>query len=254
MLRTRVIPVLLLMDGGLVKTIRFRDPRYVGDPINAVRIFNEKEVDELILLNISRTTRNTGIPVREITDIASEAFMPMGFGGGIRTMNDLYAVFQSGFEKAILNTIACENTALVREAVREAGGQSIVVCIDVKKNLFGKYQVFADCGRKSTGLDLPTYVKHLEDIGVGEIIINSIDRDGTLSGYDNQLISAVARAVNIPVVASGGARGVNDFVLAVQHGASGVSAGSCFVFYGKHRAVLISYPEYATLESALNDI
>lgn len=252
MIRTRVIPVLLLLDEGLVKTVRFKDPKYVGDPINAVRIFNEKEVDELILLHISREQRKTGLPVKTMTTIASEAFMPLGYGGGISSMRDIYDVFQSGFEKAILNTAAWTNKSLVTTAAKEAGSQSIVVSLDVKKNLFGNYQVFVDCGSVATGINPVAYAKEMENLGAGEIIVNSIDRDGTQSGYDESLIASVASAVNIPVVACGGARGIPDFVSAVRSGASAVAAGSFFVFYGKHRAVLISYPEYAQLEAALH--
>jgi cyclase len=222
--------------------VKFKEPRYVGDPINAVKIFNEKEVDELILLNISRSSRDSGVPVDTITNIASEAFMPLGYGGGIRTMQDIYHVFQCGFEKVILNTIAWKDKNLVRMAVREAGSQSIVVCIDVKKNLFNKYQVHVDCGREATGMHPVEYAKQLEDLGVGEIIINSMDRDGTLAGYDETLISDITHSVNIPVVACGGARGIDDFISAVRCGASAVAAGSYFVFYGKHKAVLITYP------------
>ncbi len=251
MLRTRVIPVLLLLDKGLVKTIKFSNPRYVGDPINAVKIFNEKEVDELILLNISPSRRETGIPLREITDIASEAFMPLGYGGGISTMKDVYAVFQSGFEKIILNTAAWRDRELVKMAVAEAGGQSVVVSIDAKKNIWGKYEVYVDGGRKSTGINPVDYAKEIEGLGVGEIFINSMDRDGTQLGYDEPLITSVAQHVQIPVVACGGAKGVEDFVKAVRCGASAVAAGSYFVFYGKHKAVLISYPDYGMLEEAL---
>jgi len=253
LLRTRVIPVLLLLDDGLVKTTKFRSPRYVGDPINAVKIFNEKEVDELILLDIARD-RAGGMPVKEITDIASEAFMPLGYGGGIRSMNDIYTVFQCGFEKVILNTATFRTPDLVRAASREAGAQSIVACIDVKQNFIGKYQVYIENGTQGTGIHPITYAKQMEDLGAGEIIIQSIDRDGTQNGYDADLIASVADAVKVPVVACGGARGIDDFKAAIRAGASAVAAGSFFVFYGKHHAVLISYPDYTKLEEALNTV
>ncbi len=252
MLRTRVIPVLLLQDGGLVKTIKFKDSKYVGDPINAVKIFNEKEVDELILLNISRSRWNTKMDFTLLADIASEAFMPLGFGGGVRSMEDIYKLFHSGFEKVILNTEAWHHPEFIKTAVHEAGGQSIVASIDVRKNVFGKYQVFINSGKTGTGMQPVEFAGKMEDLGVGEILIHSIDRDGTQSGYDAALIHSVASAVDIPVVACGGARGIDDFIIAIQAGASAVAAGSFFVFYGKHRAVLISYPEYSALEAALN--
>jgi cyclase len=245
--------VLLLLDDGLVKTTKFKTPRYVGDPINAVRIFNEKEVDELILLDITRD-RKHGLPVREITDIASEAFMPLGFGGGIRSMDDVYKVFQCGFEKVILNTIAWTNPDIVRNASREAGAQSVVACIDVTKSFLGKYQVMINNGKTATGMHPVAYAKRMQDLGAGEIIVQSVDRDGTQTGYDEELIRSVASAVQVPVVACGGARGVEDFISAVRIGASAVAAGSYFVFYGKHKAVLISYPKYAVLEEALNSL
>src|SRR5690606_27335531 len=178
-MRARVIPLILLKDGGLVKTIKFDNPKYVGDPINAVRIFNDKEVDELILLHISPNRAKVPIPFKEVGDIASEAFMPMGFGGGVHTLHDVYRILHSGFEKVILNTAIRTDKAFVRAAVREAGSQSIVGSIDVKKNFWGQYEVFTDSGQIRAGSSPVEYARMVEDLGVGEIIVNAIDRDGT---------------------------------------------------------------------------
>ena len=252
MLRVRVIPVLLLKNGGLVKTIRFRDPKYVGDPINAVRIFNEKEVDELVLLNIDRD--QAPIPFEQLEEIASEAFMPLGYGGGFRNIEDIYRVLRMGFEKVILNTATVENEALIVQAAKEVGSQSVVACIDVKQNIWGKYDVLVDGGTRKIRRHPVQHARRMEELGAGEIIIQSIDRDGTRTGYDINLLGEIVEEVNVPVVACGGADSIDDFAAAVRAGASAVAAGSCFVFYGKHRAVLISYPDYGTLEQSLNNL
>jgi imidazole glycerol-phosphate synthase subunit HisF len=251
MIRPRMIPVLLLDGSGLVKTIKFKDPKYIGDPINAVRIFNEKEVDELVLLDITRTRHERGIQLQQIRDIASEAFMPMGYGGGIRTMQDVYQIFQSGFEKVILNTAVLKNRDLIHEAVKEVGSQSIVISIDVRKDLLGRYETYVNSGKDRMRKRPEDLAREMEDSGAGEIILNSIDRDGTREGFDLALIHNVAQSVHIPLVACGGAGSIQHFVDALQSGASAVAAGSLFVLHGKHRAVLISYPQYAELKSTL---
>ncbi len=248
MLRTRVIPVLLLKNAGLVKTIKFKNPKYVGDPINAVRIFNDKEVDELVFLDISATPNKRKPNFSLIKDIASEAFMPFAYGGGITDLHDIEKLFSIGVEKIILNSIAYKNPNLVSKAANIYGNQSIVVSIDVKKTLLQGQKIFTNCGTLKLNENLIYYVKKLEQLGAGEIIINSIDKDGTMSGYDIDLIKSVADAVRIPVVASGGAGNINDFQQAINQGnASAVAAGSMFVFNGPHRAVLISYPDYSKL-------
>jgi cyclase len=243
MLVARVIPCLLLKGNGLVKTVRFRNAKYVGDPINAVKIFNDKEVDELIFLDITATVENRPPPFDRVRDIASEAFMPLCYGGGLRSVEDAQRLFSLGVEKVALNSCAAEAPEFVRQIADTAGSQSVVVSMDVKKNLFGQYRVFTRRGTQSTRVDPVRYAEAMQASGAGEILLNAIDRDGTMSGYDLELIRRVTKAVDIPVVACGGARGVPDFAEAIKAGASAAAAGSVFVFTGKHRAVLISYPK-----------
>jgi len=251
-LNIRIIPSLLLKDGGLVKSVKFRDYKYVGDPINAVRIFNDKEADELVFLDIGAGAKGEGPDFDLLYDIASEAFMPFGYGGGIRNMEDVRRLFALGVEKIILNTIAFEQPNLIAEAAKFAGCSGVVVSIDVGRNLFGRYAVVTNSGRKRRSSDPSVYAKRCEELGAGEILLNSIPRDGTMTGYDLEMIKKLSEAVSIPVVALGGAGKMNDFVEAVEAGASAVAAGSMFVFHGKHRAVLITYPTYGELEGMLS--
>ncbi|MDX2048356.1 MAG: AglZ/HisF2 family acetamidino modification protein [Chitinophagaceae bacterium] len=251
MKRIRVIPVLLLQKGGLVKSIRFKDHKYVGDPINAVKIFNEKEVDEIVILDISATAEQRGPNMQQVREIAGEAFMPLGYGGGIKTIEQVKELIALGVEKVILNYSAFNNHSLISEAAKVIGSQSVVASIDVKKNWLGKYKVNVLNGTKNTGEGPVEFAKKMEAAGAGEIILNSIDRDGTFEGYDLPLVKEVSSAVHIPVVAMGGAGSVDDFTRAVQQGASAVAAGSLFVFQRPHRAVLISYPEQVELKKKL---
>jgi len=252
MLKTRVIPCLLLKGQGLVKTVKFKNPKYVGDPINAVKIFNDKEVDELVLLDIEATVGGRRPQFKLISEIASECFMPLSYGGGLRNLDDIKAIFNLGVEKVIINSYAIENPDFVREASRHYGSQSIVVAVDVKRNSFGKYEIFSFSGRKKTKLSLVDHVKEMERLGAGEIFLNSIDRDGAMEGYDIEMIKKVTDTVSIPAIASGGAGKISDFAEAVRKGgASAVAAGSMFVFHGKHRAVLITYPSIEELEKVL---
>jgi imidazole glycerol-phosphate synthase subunit HisF len=251
MLRHRVIPVLLLKNNGLVKTIRFKDPVYLGDPINAVKIFNEKEVDELILLDITATNEKREPNYRRIEDIVSESFMPIAYGGGITKLEQIEKLFKLGIEKVILNSIAHSNPALIKQATQIFGNQSIVVAIDIKKDFFGKINIFTHSGYRKQRIDLIQFLHLIEDLGTGEIFINSIDRDGTMKGYDINLIKQVSENVSVPVIASGGAGKIEDFLEAIEAGASAVSAGAMFVFQGIYRAVLISYPRYEELEKLM---
>jgi cyclase len=252
MLKTRVIPCLLLKGQGLVKTVKFRNPKYVGDPINAVKIFNDKEVDELIFLDIEATVEGRRPPIKLISEIASECFMPLSYGGGLRDLDDIKTIFNLGVEKVIINSYAIENSDFVREASRRYGNQSIVVAVDLKRNSFGKCEIFSLGGRKKTKLNLVDYVKEMEKVGAGEIFLNSIDRDGTMKGYDIEMIKRVTEAVSIPVIACGGAGKVTDLAEAItKGGASAVAAGSMFVFHGKHQAVLITYPSIDDLKEVL---
>ena len=248
MLRTRVIPCLLLKNGGLVKTVKFKDPTYVGDPINAVRIFNEKEVDELVFLDIGATPAGKGPNFALLADIASEAFMPFGYGGGITRIDEVKRLYALGVEKVIINSTAAQTPGLITEAAAMAGSSSVVASIDVRRKWTGNYTVWTHSGERNARREPGEYAQEMERLGAGEILLNSIDRDGTMSGYDLELIARVADAVRVPVVAVGGAGELAHFREAVDRGASAVGAGSMFVFHGRHRAVLITYPEYARLE------
>ena len=246
--KTRVIPVLLLRGKGLVKTVKFKDPKYIGDPINSVRIFNEKEVDELVFLDITATSEGRGPDFELLADIASEAFMPMAYGGGITSLDQVQRVFALGFEKVIIDTAAYTDPQLIKDAVAIYGSQSIVGCVDVRRTLLKRYELISHAGKSKQPVSLRDHVQDLERLGVGEIIVNAVERDGTQSGYDLKLIREVSSSVSVPVVACGGASSIDDFVAAVHDaGASAVAAGSLFVFVGPHRAVLINYPARAEL-------
>lgn len=248
MYRSRIIPALLLKDAGLVKTVRFKSPKYVGDPINAVRIFNDKEVDELMFLDISATPQSRRPPFELIEKIAGECFMPLGYGGGIRSIEDIKRILSLGVEKVVMNTKAVEDAEFVREAAGLFGSQSIVVSIDVKRTLFGGWEVFSHGGRKRTGLEPVGHAKKMEACGAGEIVVNSIDRDGTMQGYDLGVLKKISAAVNVPVITLGGAGSLAHLKEGIEAGgASASSAGSLFVFQGRHRAVLISYPSQSEL-------
>ena len=244
MKRIRIIPTLLLKGGGLVKTIKFKNPTYIGDPINAVKIFNEKEVDELILLDIYATRENREPNINKIAEIAGECFMPLGFGGGIKNLAQIKSILSAGVEKVILNSSTFSNLSLISDAADIYGSQSIVVSIDVKKDIISRQRVFAFNGTKNTGKDPVEFAKEMEDKGAGEIFLNVIDNDGTYLGYDIPLIKRISESISIPLIACGGARGIEDFVAAVKTGgASAVAAGSLFVFYGNQKGVLINFPD-----------
>ena len=254
MLRTRVIPVLLLENGGLVKGQKFKNHKYIGDPINAVKIFNEKEVDELVFLDISTNKKNQKPDFDLISDIASEAFMPFSYGGGIKDIKQIEKLFSIGVEKVIINTAAFFDENIIKEAIKIGGSQSVVVSIDVKKSLLGKYEVYVGNGKIKTKIDPVTYAKKMQNYGAGELIVCSIDREGTGKGYDLKLLEMVTNSVNIPVVGLGGAGSIQDLVQARNKmPISGLAAGNLFVFYGKHKAVLITYPQYSELEKLLNN-
>lgn len=250
MLRTRVIPSLLLKGRGLVKTVKFRDPKYVGDPINAVRIFNEKEVDELIILDIEATKEGRGPNFDLIVEIAEECFMPLAYGGGVRTLGDVRRLLCLGIEKVVINTAAIDSLQLLKDASAEFGAQAIVASIDVRKKIFGSYKVMR-LGREATSLEVKQFALACQKAGVGEIALNSIDNDGTMGGMDLKLIQEVSNVLEIPLVAIGGVGSIEDIKAAKNAGASAVAAGSFFVFHGPHRAVLISYPSYDQLVRAI---
>jgi cyclase len=252
MLKTRIIPSLLLHKGGLYKTVQFKDPRYVGDPINAIKIFNDKEVDELVVLDIDATRRGN-IDFALLNRLNKEAFMPLGYGGGITSVDDIRRILNLGFEKVIVNHHAIEHPEFITAASRACGSQSVVVCLDVKREFGGKYRVYDYLTRKPLKLDATEYARRVVELGAGEIIVYSVDRDGTYSGYDLGILKCVSTAVSVPVVALGGARNVKDFAAAVSEGrVSAVAAGSMFVFHGPHRAVLITYPDQSELKTHLS--
>lgn len=249
MLLPRIIPCLLLRNSGFVKTLKFKAPKYLGDPINIVKIFNDKEVDELVVLDITATLEGKEPNFKLLEELASEAFMPVAYGGGVRKINHIKTLLGLGMEKVIINSYAVENPDFIRTVAEFAGSQSIVVSIDVKKNFWGRFEVLTRSGKKTTGLNPCDFAKEIQARGAGELLLNSIDRDGTMKGFDLNLIRQVTNSVNVPVVACGGASGVQDLVSAVkQGGASAAAAGSMFVFHGPHRAVLISYPSYSNMK------
>jgi len=253
MRRVRVIPVLLLHKNGLYKTVKFAKPGYVGDPINAVKIFNDKEIDEIVVLDIDATAQNRGPNFEKISELASEAFIPLAYGGGISNMEQVQKLFFLGVEKIILNHSAFTNPSLVTEAAKRVGSQSVVASIDYKRNFLGREIVYIGNGKTSTKLHPLQYAQKLVDCGAGEIILNSIDRDGTYAGYDLPMIEKISKAVSVPVVAVGGASEVADFRKAVMAGASAVAAGSMFVYQRPHNAVLINYPGQAILKKEIFD-
>lgn len=250
MLRSRIIPCLLVHQKGLVKTVQFKDPKYVGDPINAVKIFNEKEVDELMVLDIDATVENRGPDFEMIKNLAVECRMPFCYGGGIKTVEQAKKIIELGAEKVALSSEAIHNPNLLKEIGKSVGVQSIVVVIDAKKKSglrSSHYEVMIYNGKKSTGKKVIDWVKELEQIGVGEIVINSIDRDGKMEGYDEQLVEVVRKNCSVPITILGGAGSMDHFKNIInRYKIIGVAAGSFFVFKGKYRAVLISYPDAAT--------
>ncbi len=242
-LRPRVIPCLLLDHRDMVKTVKFSKPRYLGDPVNAVKIFNNKGVDELCILNIRASRDGTGPDMGLLKEIASEAFMPLSYGGGITGIEQIQELFAIGYEKVILNTALIRNPGLVREAVRFAGSQSIVASIDAKTDLFGKTSCWINDATEKVNIPPAEMAKRAQELGVGEILLNSVNCDGMMQGYDIHLIRQVTEAVTIPVIACGGARDIEDFKKAIRDGgAHAVAAGSLFVYYGPQKAVLITAP------------
>ncbi|MDF2544309.1 MAG: imidazoleglycerol phosphate synthase, cyclase subunit [Herbinix sp.] len=241
--RPRIIPCLLLQDQGLVKTIKFTDANYLGDPINAVKIFNEKGVDELCLLDINASKKGTAPDIEYLKSITTEAFMPLSYGGGITSLEEIKKLFHIGFEKVIINTALVKNPQLIKEASTFAGSQSIVASIDVKSEFMGKQYCYIKCGTEKVKIDPIFMVKEAERLGAGEILLNSINRDGTMQGYDINLVKQISQSVNIPVIACGGAKDITDLHHVLNDGgAHAAAAGSMFVYFGRKKAVLINFP------------
>jgi cyclase len=249
MLKHRVIPALLLKNAGLVKTQRFKDPKYVGDPINAIRIFNDKEVDELMVLDITVSKEQREPNYALIEQFAGECFMPLAYGGGIKTVAQAKQLFSLGVEKVCIQTAALNNPRLITELAAQFGSQSIIVSIDIKRNWLGKPQLYHSATGKTLSGSWQEQLQALVIAGAGEVLLNAVDKDGTLSGADLELIRQATKDLEVPLIAVGGISSLNDIKAAVDAGASAVAAGAFFVFHGPHRAVLITYPQYHELEN-----
>ena len=244
MYRPRIIPVLLLKDKGLVKTTKFKKPNYIGDPINAVRIFNDLTADELVFLDITASRQKRCISPDLVRKIADEAYMPFAVGGGITTIDEVKSLINNGAEKVVVNSSVYRNPELIRKVVSSFGGQSIIAAIDVKKDFRGQYCVYINDGTKKIKAKLNEYISYVAGLGVGEILLNSINQDGIMRGYDRALINTVSSLVDIPVIACGGAAHLKDMVEVVKYsGAHAAAAGSLFVYHSKTKGVLINYPE-----------
>jgi cyclase len=250
MLRPRIIPCLLIQDGGLVKTVKFDKPKYVGDPLNAVKIFNEKEVDEIIVLDIDATVKNIPPNYDLIRKLAMECRMPLCYGGGVKSVEQISKIISLGVEKVAISSSAVESLDVISNAAKVVGSQSVVVVLDVKKSIFSSnYQVFTHNGNVNTKFNVLELAKKIEQAGAGEIVINSIERDGMMKGYDLDLMKQVRDVVSIPITALGGAGSLVDIGNLIESvGVVGAASGSLFVFKGIYRAVLINYPEYAEKE------
>ncbi len=248
MIQARVIPCLLLHGNGIVKTKKFKEAVYIGDPVNAVRIFSDKEADEIVILDIDASREGREPNYELIAEMAGEAFMPVAYGGGVRSLEQIRRLIRSGVEKVVINTLATESTDTIRAAVDVFGSQAIVGAVDVRTKLLGGYAVVAKSATVTTKLNLKQHLQSLLQAGVGELFVNNVDRDGCMTGYDMALVRSVTQA-SVPVVVCGGAGTLAHLREAViDGGASAVAAGSMFVFHGKHKAVLINYPKAAELQ------
>jgi cyclase len=244
MLRPRIIPSLLVHENGLVKTINFKNPKYVGDPINAVKIFNEKEVDELAVFDIDATVLNKEPDYILIEKLANQSRMPLCYGGGVKTVEQAQRIFGLGIEKIALSSAVIQKPELITEIASRVGSQSVIVVLDVKKKLLSGYEVYTHNGKKSTGINPFKFAEEAEKLGAGEIIINSIDQDGVMKGYDMNLIDKIREKISLPMTVLGGAGSLDDIGKVInKHGVIGVAAGSLFVFKGVYKAVLINYPK-----------
>jgi cyclase len=254
MLRPRLIPCLLVHNGGLVKTVNFGAPKYIGDPINAVRIFNEKEVDELVVLDIDASVKGIEPDYQLISYLATECRMPLCYGGGVRTVAQIEKIISLGVEKIAVSSAAVENPKLISSAASRVGSQSVVVVIDVKKTGFlRRYEVVTHNGTRKTGFDPVKFAERMAELGAGEILVNSVDRDGKMNGYDLDLVEQIRQAVHLPLTVLGGAGSLRDIKTLINHyGIVGAAAGSLFVFKGKYRAVLINYPNCAEKQELLH--
>jgi imidazole glycerol-phosphate synthase subunit HisF len=244
-----VIPCLLVDDEAMVKTVRFENGVYLGDPINVINLFNRFEVDEITLLDVRATVEARPPPFELIERLAAECWVPLSYGGGIRSVDDVRRVLSSGVEKIVLGTVAADEPQVITEAARIFGTQAVIVAVDARRSAAGGYETFVASGRRAVGLDAASFAREATSRGAGEILVTSIDRDGTMEGYDVELIHIVADAVDVPVIACGGAGDRADIAVPIHAGASAVAAGSIFVFQGRDRGVLINFPERRQLEA-----
>lgn len=251
MLRPRIIPVLLLQRNGLVKTVGFKNPIYIGDPFNAVKIFNDKGADELMLIDLEASAAGSPIDSGRLSEIASEAFMPVTYGGGIRSLLDIEIMIRCGIEKVLINTEAISNPEFINGAAKAFGSSTLSISVDYKSSILSRSNVTYRRGRRCSSYDPLEFCKRMEECGAGEILLHSVKRDGTQKGYDLELLKKVCRVINVPVVPCGGAAHYDDFNKALAAGASAAAAGSVFVFSGIHQAVLINYPSEAWRQKTL---
>ncbi len=255
MLQKRVVPCLLLHKGGLYKTEKFKKPTYIGDPINAIKIFNEKEVDELMFIDIDATVQNKEPNYKIIEDISSECFMPLCYGGGVKTIEQMKKIYALGVEKISISSQAVLNPNLIKEAKDIFGSQSVIATIDIKKDFWGKKKVFINNGKKNTKLDPLEFIKQMESLGAGEIVINSVDNDGVMKGYDIELLKSIKENIKVPIVALGGAGNLTHIkdVFTIAN-VDAVACGSMFVYQGSLKGVLISYPRYDKIQELLGQV
>lgn len=254
MLRTRVIPCLQLLDESLVKTVRFKKPGYIGDFVNTVRIFNELEVDELCFLSIRATQKGEQPDFAILSQIASECFMPLSYGGGIKDFDTASRIFKMGFEKIVLNSVVFEKPELVTELANHFGSQSVIVSIDYKKDFLGRINMYSHGGTKKQKGELLEFVKHIESLGAGELLLTSMDQEGTWQGYDLSTLKVLSESIDIPVIVNGGAGNLRHFEDAIANGASALGAGSMVVYQSKGMGVLVNFPDQKQLKEALNEL
>lgn len=250
-MRPRIIPVLLLDDKGLYKSIKFKNPKYIGDPINAIKLFNEMEVDELIVLDIGASKKNSHIDYDMIQHMAEESFFPLAYGGGVHSFEQAKKLYKIGFEKVSVNSASFKDFSLISRVAEHAGSQSVVASIDVKKSFFGKLSVYDHKNKKCLKQSLSDYIIAAELAGAGEIFINDVDNDGLMKGYNCELIQELSKSVSVPLVACGGAGSVQDMKNVIDAGAHAAAAGSLFIYYGSKNGVLINYPDQEQLDNIL---
>ena len=251
MLLERIIPCLLIKNGGFVKTRKFKNPDYVGDPVNVINLFNRFEVDEIIILDIGATRERRSPDFHLIDHLASECWVPLAYGGGVRSMEHAKKIFSLGIEKIIINSAITSNPDFISELVQVYGSQAVVASVDIGKDFFGRYVCYTHSGRKKIKAPVMEYLKFVEGLGVGEVFVNFIDRDGTWDGYDNELTPSIIETLSVPVVICGGAGSRKDFIEPLSFGASAAAAGSLFVYKGKDKGVLINYPERPEIDDIL---